>query len=138
MVYRKLHVVIIGAGIAGLSAAEKLSARGHEVTVVEALSGPALATSRMNAGQLLWNFGTPLRFSDAVNGLRHELSIRETLNSLIGNGLAALTWGGALAPQFHQREADAKWLCTGCDGEGIDAWLPTGARQIRCRFRLSP
>jgi len=45
-------VIIIGAGLAGVSAAWQLKKRGHNVLVLDAREGPALETSFANAGAL--------------------------------------------------------------------------------------
>tara|TARA_R110000868_G_scaffold53249_3_gene167334 strand:- start:2024 stop:3364 length:1341 start_codon:yes stop_codon:yes gene_type:complete len=49
---RRREIIIIGAGLAGVSAAWTLNKHGHKVTVMDALSGPALETSFANAGAL--------------------------------------------------------------------------------------
>ena len=49
---RRREIIIIGAGLAGVSAAWTLRRHGHSVTVLDALSGPALETSFANAGAL--------------------------------------------------------------------------------------
>jgi D-amino-acid dehydrogenase len=45
-----MHVLVIGAGLSGISAAWYLRAAGHEVTVVERRDGPGLETSFANGG----------------------------------------------------------------------------------------
>ncbi|MDE2354224.1 MAG: FAD-dependent oxidoreductase, partial [Betaproteobacteria bacterium] len=47
-----MHVVVLGAGILGVSSAWYLRQEGHEVTVVERQPGAALETSFANGSQL--------------------------------------------------------------------------------------
>ncbi len=47
-----MHVLVLGAGIAGVSAAWFLREAGAEVTVIEAREGPALETSFANGGHI--------------------------------------------------------------------------------------
>ncbi len=47
-----MHVVVLGAGVIGVSSAWFLRQAGHQVTVVERQAGPALETSFANGGQL--------------------------------------------------------------------------------------
>tara|TARA_R110002073_G_scaffold75329_2_gene183800 strand:+ start:250 stop:1590 length:1341 start_codon:yes stop_codon:yes gene_type:complete len=49
---RRREIIIIGAGLAGVTAAWTLARHGHSVTVLDALAGPALETSFANAGAL--------------------------------------------------------------------------------------
>ncbi|WP_417489660.1 D-amino acid dehydrogenase [Maricaulis sp.] len=49
---RRREIIIIGAGLAGVSAAWTLARHGHSVTVLDALDGPGLETSFANAGAL--------------------------------------------------------------------------------------
>jgi len=48
----KQDVIIVGAGLAGVSTAYALRERGHDVLVLDAHEGPALETSFANAGAL--------------------------------------------------------------------------------------
>lgn len=54
-----MRVLIVGAGVVGVTTAWVLARRGHEVTVVDALEGPACETSRGNAGQRSYGHVTP-------------------------------------------------------------------------------
>ena len=47
-----MHIAIIGAGLAGVSAAWYLRQAGHEITVIERDAAPALETSFANGGQI--------------------------------------------------------------------------------------
>ncbi|MBL4602416.1 MAG: FAD-dependent oxidoreductase [Emcibacteraceae bacterium] len=50
-------VIIIGAGIVGLTSACRLAQEGFQVTIIEKNSRPGTGTSQANAGQLIYNFG---------------------------------------------------------------------------------
>ncbi len=47
-----MHVIVLGAGLAGVTSAWYLRQAGHEVTVIDRQPGPALETSFANGGQL--------------------------------------------------------------------------------------
>ena len=47
-----MKVVVLGAGIVGVTSAYQLAKAGHEVTVVDRQQGPALETSFANAGEV--------------------------------------------------------------------------------------
>ncbi|MDP5238439.1 D-amino acid dehydrogenase [Uliginosibacterium sp. 31-16] len=47
-----MHILIVGAGLAGVTAAWYLRAAGHTVTVIDRNAGPALETSFANGGQI--------------------------------------------------------------------------------------
>lgn len=53
------RIAVIGAGVTGITTAYALARRGHQVTVVEKLLGPALETSRANAGQRSYGYVSP-------------------------------------------------------------------------------
>ncbi|WP_148864494.1 D-amino acid dehydrogenase [Marinobacter fonticola] len=46
-----MHIVVIGAGVVGVTTAWALRKRGHQVTVIERLEGAGQETSKGNAGQ---------------------------------------------------------------------------------------
>lgn len=54
-----MKVVVIGAGVVGMTSAWYLARHGHEVTVIERRSGPALETSFGNAGGVCPGFAGP-------------------------------------------------------------------------------
>jgi D-amino-acid dehydrogenase len=47
-----MNIIVLGAGIIGISTAWHLAERGHQVTVVERQNGAALETSFAIAGQI--------------------------------------------------------------------------------------
>lgn len=54
-----MRVVVLGAGVIGVSAAYYLQRAGHEVVVVDRQSGPALETSFANAGEVSPGYASP-------------------------------------------------------------------------------
>ena len=70
-----MRVMIIGAGVVGVTTAWVLARRGHEVEVVDSLDGPAQETSRANAGQRSYGHVSPWAAPDMIGvGLRGLLS----------------------------------------------------------------
>ncbi|WP_420992890.1 D-amino acid dehydrogenase [Cupriavidus sp. 30B13] len=55
-----MKVVIVGAGVIGMSTAWRLAADGHEVIVLERRDGPGEETSFANGGQLSYSYVAPL------------------------------------------------------------------------------
>lgn len=51
-----MHVVVLGAGVAGVTSAYFLAMRGCDVTLVDRAAGPASGTSFANGGQLSYSF----------------------------------------------------------------------------------
>ena len=80
-----LNILIIGAGLIGLSSADALIARGHQVTVVDARSGPAYGTSYANSGMIHpsqarpWLFDGGQAMEDAAFKATYELAQRSKL-----------------------------------------------------------
>jgi len=54
-----MRVVVLGAGVIGVSSAYYLAKAGHEVTVIERQAGPALETSFANAGEVSPGYSAP-------------------------------------------------------------------------------
>ncbi|GBR48542.1 D-amino acid dehydrogenase small subunit [Acetobacter pomorum] len=54
-----MQVIILGAGVIGVTSAWYLACLGHEVTVIDRQSAPALETSFANAGQVSPGYSTP-------------------------------------------------------------------------------
>lgn len=54
-----MRVVVLGAGVIGVTSAYYLAEAGHEVTVVDRQPGPALETSFANAGEVSPGYASP-------------------------------------------------------------------------------
>ena len=54
-----MKVLVLGSGVIGTACAYELAVAGHEVTVVERQSGPALETSFANAGEVSPGYSAP-------------------------------------------------------------------------------
>ncbi|MEY9626693.1 alanine racemase [Sinorhizobium fredii] len=54
-----MKVIVLGAGIVGVTTAYQLAKTGHEVTVVDRQPGPALETSFANAGEVSFGYCSP-------------------------------------------------------------------------------
>lgn len=55
-----MRLVIVGAGVVGMTSAWRLAQDGHEVTVLERHDGPGEETSFANGGQLSYSYVAPL------------------------------------------------------------------------------
>jgi len=54
-----MRIIVMGAGVIGVTSAWYLARSGHEVTVVERRQGPALETSFANAGEISPGYASP-------------------------------------------------------------------------------
>src|SRR5690606_19516744 len=54
-----MKVIVLGAGIIGVTSAYQLAKAGHDVTVVDRQPGPALETSYANAGEVSFGYCSP-------------------------------------------------------------------------------
>ncbi|MYN14054.1 FAD-dependent oxidoreductase [Pusillimonas sp. TS35] len=54
-----MKVIVLGAGVIGVTSAYYLAKAGHDVTVLDTLAGPALETSYANAGQVSFGYSSP-------------------------------------------------------------------------------
>lgn len=55
-----MKIIVLGAGVIGVTTAYYLKKSGHEVTVLEKGPGASLATSYANGGQLSYSYSEPL------------------------------------------------------------------------------
>lgn len=54
-----MKVIVLGAGIVGVTSAYQLTKAGHAVTVIDRQKGPALETSFANAGEVSFGYCSP-------------------------------------------------------------------------------
>jgi D-amino-acid dehydrogenase len=54
-----MHILILGSGVIGTTSAYYLARAGHQVTVIDRQSGPALETSYANAGEVSPGYSAP-------------------------------------------------------------------------------
>lgn len=54
-----MRIIVLGAGVIGVTTAYELARQGHEVTVVDRQDGPALETSFANAGEVSPGYSAP-------------------------------------------------------------------------------
>lgn len=54
-----MKVIVLGAGIVGVTSAYQLAKAGHDVTVIDRQKGPALETSFANAGEVSFGYCSP-------------------------------------------------------------------------------
>lgn len=54
-----MRIVVLGSGVVGVTSAYYLARAGHEVTVIDRETGPALDTSFANAGQISPGYASP-------------------------------------------------------------------------------
>lgn len=77
-----MHVVVVGAGVIGLSSAWYLAREGLQVTVVERNQDVALETSFANGGQLSYDYVAPLADPSVLANLPRWLLARNAPLSL--------------------------------------------------------
>lgn len=93
-----MNIIVLGAGIIGISTAWHLAERGHQVTVVERQSGAALETSFANAGQISVSYCEPWANREApLKALKWMLSNEAPLlfrpQNPLGPGWRQYAWG---------------------------------------------
>ena len=54
-----MKVLVLGAGVTGVTSAYYLAKQGHSVTVIDKLDAPAMETSFANAGQVSFGYASP-------------------------------------------------------------------------------
>ncbi|MBN4867753.1 FAD-dependent oxidoreductase, partial [Providencia stuartii] len=87
------HVVIIGAGVIGLSTAYALIKAGQTVTLLESDSDVGMQTSFANGGQLSYRYVAPLADSGVpLHGLRWMGKNDSPLNLKITPSIQQWSW----------------------------------------------
>src|SRR3546814_11525200 len=56
---KSMKVIVLGAGVVGVTSAWYLAEAGHEVVLVDRQPGPALETSFANAGEISPGYASP-------------------------------------------------------------------------------
>ena len=64
-----MKVIIIGAGIVGITSAYHLLKKGHEVTLIDQYSHAGMGTSFANGGQLSYQYLTPIATPNVLRQL---------------------------------------------------------------------
>lgn len=95
-----MHVVVLGAGVIGVTTAYYLSERGHRVTLVDSADSVASGATEGNGGQLSYSFtdamASPALLSKIprmMTGLDPAFFVRPTLNTQL------FCWGQAFLRQ---------------------------------------
>src|SRR3546814_10755084 len=73
-----VHVIVVGAGVVGMTTAWFLHRAGRRVTVIDAAAGPGLGTSRANGAQLSYSYVAPLAAPDVLPALPKYLFDRNS------------------------------------------------------------
>ena len=100
-----MHVVVLGAGVVGVTTAYYLSERGHRVTVVDRADSVASGASAGNGGQLSYSFTDAMaspallsKFPKIMAGLDPAFHVRPAINAQL------LCWGQAFLRQCSSHQ----------------------------------
>lgn len=100
-----MHVVVLGAGVVGVTTAYYLSERGHSVTVVDRAETVASGASAGNGGQLSYSFTDAMaspallsKIPKMMSGLDPAFHVRPTLNTQL------FCWGSAFLRQCSSHQ----------------------------------
>jgi phytoene desaturase len=124
------HVVVVGAGLSGLSAALHLAGRGREVTVVERESWPGGRAGRLDVGGYLIDTGpTVLTMPDII----------DEAFAAVGENTSARLDLMAVDPAYRAQFADGSSLSVYSDADQMadaieefsDTTQATGYRKLR-------
>ncbi len=100
-----MHVVVLGAGVVGVTTAYYLSERGHSVTVVDRADTVASGASAGNGGQLSYSFTDAMaspallsKIPKMMTGLDPAFYVRPPLNTQL------VCWGQAFLRQCSSHQ----------------------------------
>jgi D-amino-acid dehydrogenase len=86
-----MKIVVLGAGVIGITTAWYLAQAGHEVEVIDRQSGPALETSFANAGEISPGYASPWAAPGIPMKALKWLTMRHA-PLILQPGLDAVTW----------------------------------------------
>ena len=101
-----MHVIVLGAGVIGVTTAYYLAARGCRVTVVDRAAEAGCGTSSANAAQLSYNFTESLAKPGFLKELPRILAGRDT-GVKVRLMPSLLSWGIRLTRQSTMQRATA-------------------------------
>ncbi len=101
-----MRIVVLGAGIIGVTTAHALATRGHAVTVIDAEAGPANGTSLANGAQISPSEAVPWA---SPGSLRLALRWMASANAPFRLNLRADPKQWAWLAQFVRNCTDARW-----------------------------
>jgi len=100
-----MHVVVLGAGVVGVTTAYYLTERGHDVTVVDRAASVATGASAGNGGQLSYSFTDAMaspallsKMPKMMTGMDPAFHVRPPLNSQL------ICWGTSFLRQCSSHQ----------------------------------
>ena len=88
-----MQLVVLGAGLMGVTSAYRLAEEGHDVTVIDRREGPGLETSFANGGQLGFREVSPWAAPD----------VPWTALKMLGDPTAPFRWISRVSPPIRNR-----------------------------------
>ena len=88
-----MRVIVLGAGVIGITSAYYLARTGHEVTVIDRQIAPAMETSFANAGQISPGYASPWAAPGVpLKAIKWLLQKHAPLAIKVDGSLAQLRW----------------------------------------------
>ena len=117
-----MNIIVIGAGIIGLTTARALLADGHDVTVLDEAAQAGVGTSKANGAQLSYSFVAPLADPSVLGKLPGWLTRRDVpLRLRLRADPAQWRWALSFLAACRRDTARARppsccsWACTAGD-----------------------